>query len=79
MDAWIGHKCLTKLNRFFFQNMKLAVPQPQKNLGITVLDEPKEREKVRTDVETKSICVIFEMTSLLLFTMRISDDNLLKR
>ena len=75
MDAWIGHKCLTKLNRFFFQNMKLAVPQPQKNLGITVLDEPKEREKV----ETKSICVIFEMTSLLLFTMRISDDNLLKR
>ena len=64
----------------YFQNMKLAAPQPQKKLGITVLDEqPKEREKVRTDVETKSICVIFEMTSLLLFTMRISDDNLLKR
>ena len=64
-----------KVKPHFFQNMKLAVPQPQKNLGITVLDDSKEREKV----ETKSICVIFEMTSLLLFTMRICDDNLLKR
>ena len=38
--------------------MKLATPQPEKNLETTVLDDPKKGEKVRTGRMLKACLLI---------------------